>query len=193
MHDLPIAAVKIGLLSSAEQANALHDLFKNSDIPIVLDPVLASGGGTELANETLTETIKRKLFPISTLITPNSDEARRLIPNTESLDECGLNLLELGCGQVLITGTHETTQNVSNRLYHQGKLLKIFSWDRLPDSYHGSGCTLASSIAALLAHKRPMIKAVYEAQNFTWNALNSGFRPGKGQFLPNRSFWVDHD
>lgn len=193
LDDLPIAAVKIGLLSSSEQANALYELFKNSDLPIVYDPVLASGGGTELANKSLIEIIRDKLISISTLITPNSNEARLLIPNIEDLDECGIKLLELGCEQALITGTHETGKKVSNRLYHHKKPLRTFDWDRLPDSYHGSGCTLASSIAALLAHKKPMITAIYEAQKYTWDTLKAGIHPGKGQFFPNRFFWVNRD
>ena len=61
-------------------------------------------------------------------------------------------------------------------------------WQRLPGSYHGSGCTLASAVAASLAKGRPVPDAVREAQDYTWQALAAGFRRGAGQMLPNRFF-----
>jgi hydroxymethylpyrimidine/phosphomethylpyrimidine kinase len=66
-------------------------------------------------------------------------------------------------------------------------------WQRLAGSYHGSGCTLASALAAAIAKGRPIAAAVHEAQEFTWHALAAGFRPGKGQFLPNRAFRTGHE
>jgi hydroxymethylpyrimidine/phosphomethylpyrimidine kinase len=62
-------------------------------------------------------------------------------------------------------------------------------WDRLPGSYHGSGCTLASAIAAHLASGVSVAEAVMGAQEYTWRTLDAGFRPGMGQFIPDRLFW----
>jgi len=61
-------------------------------------------------------------------------------------------------------------------------------WQRLPGSYHGSGCTLASAIAALIARGLDVENAVQAAQHYTWQALAAGFRPGRGQHLPDRFF-----
>jgi hydroxymethylpyrimidine/phosphomethylpyrimidine kinase len=61
-------------------------------------------------------------------------------------------------------------------------------WTRLPGSYHGSGCTLASAIATALAQGAAVPEAVRKAQEFTWQSLAAGFRPGKGQHVPNRFF-----
>jgi hydroxymethylpyrimidine/phosphomethylpyrimidine kinase len=63
----------------------------------------------------------------------------------------------------------------------------------LPGIYHGSGCTLASAIAALLANGLPMEEAVREAQEYTWETLKYGFRPGMGQHIPDRLFWARED
>ena len=63
-------------------------------------------------------------------------------------------------------------------------------WDRLPGSYHGSGCTLASAVAAWLAQGLEIGAAVHAAQEYTWRTLVNGFRPGMGQFLPDRFFWT---
>ncbi len=193
MNDIKPAVIKIGLIGSVEVVDVLHEQLKECEIPIILDPVLASGRGTELASQALIEAIQTKLLPITTLLTPNSIEARRLAPKGKTVDECGLELLRYGCKEVLITGAHEESKTVDNRLYNEGALQETFSWDRLPYSYHGSGCTLASSIAALLARGLPLFAAIHEAQEFTWQALEQGFKPGKGQHFPNRFFWATDD
>jgi hydroxymethylpyrimidine/phosphomethylpyrimidine kinase len=97
-------------------------------------------------------------------------------------------LLKLGCRYVLVTGTHEAGAEVVNRLYDSSGLVREDKWKRLPGSYHGSGCTLASAIAAALAKGLAMPEAVRDAQDYTWHALAAGFRPGAGQFIPQRFF-----
>ena len=99
-------------------------------------------------------------------------------------------ILEMGCEYVLITGTHENTPQVVNTLYGQQGVIRSDSWQRLPGSYHGSGCTLASAIAATLANGLDVPEAVREAQEYTWQTLNAGFRPGMGQHIPDRLFWA---
>ncbi len=96
----------------------------------------------------------------------------------------------MGCEYVLITGTHENTSQVINNLYGTDGVIRTDSWDRLPGSFHGSGCTLASAIAASLANGLPLAEGVYEAQEYTWQSLKAGFRPGMGQYLPDRLFWA---
>ena len=68
--------------------------------------------------------------------------------------------------------------------------MRTDTWQRLPGSYHGSGCTLASAIAAMLASGLELPEAVREAQDYTWHALQKAYRPGMGQFLPDRLFWA---
>jgi hydroxymethylpyrimidine/phosphomethylpyrimidine kinase len=96
----------------------------------------------------------------------------------------------MGCEYVLITGTHENTPQVINTLYGPQGVIRSDSWQRLPGSYHGSGCTLASAIAATLANGLDIPEAVREAQEYTWQALNAGFRLGMGQHIPDRFFWA---
>lgn len=197
LEDVPIAAFKIGLLGSVENIAAIAEILADyPDIPLVLDPVLASGRGDELANEDMLDAMRELLIPQSTIITPNSMEARRLTldENNEeddpTLEECSQRILNLGCEYVLITGTHEQTPKVINTLYGERGVLSTSSWARLPGIYHGSGCTLASAIAALLAQGVEVAEAVKEAQEYTWQSLNAGFRPGMGQHIPDRLFWA---
>jgi hydroxymethylpyrimidine/phosphomethylpyrimidine kinase len=190
LDDMPVAAFKIGMLGSAENAQAIDAILQDyPDLPLVLDPVLASGGGTELGTDDLLDVMRSLLVSHTTVLTPNSLEARALAPQAKSLDDCALALLEQGAEYVLITGTHEDSPQVVNRLYHEQQLLESFTWERLPHSYHGSGCTLAASIAGLLALGLEPFQAINEAQDFTWNALRQGHRPGQGQYLPDRLFW----
>ena len=200
LEDMPVAAFKIGLLGSVENIAAIAEIVSDyPDIPLVFDPVLASGRGDELASEEMLDALRELLIPQATILTPNSIEARRLIQDEENeednpdLAECAKRILQIGCEYVLITGTHEHTPKVINTLYGEHGIIRSDSWARLLHIYHGSGCTLASAIAALLANGLLVEEAVKEAQEYTWQALHFGFRPGMGQHIPDRLFWARDD
>jgi len=195
LEDMPVAAFKIGLVGSVENCAAIAEVVSDyPDVPLILDPVLASGRGDEMATEEMIEAMREMLIPQTTIITPNSLEARRLADDggdeERSLEDCAKRILEMGCEYVLITGAHENTPLVINTLYGQQGVIRTDSWQRLPGSYHGSGCTLASAIAATLANGLDIPEAVREAQEYTWQTLNAGFRPGMGQHIPDRFFWA---
>ena len=197
LEDMPVDAFKIGLLGSVENIAAIAEVISDyPDIPLVFDPVLASGRGDDLVTDDMLDAMNELLLPQATIITPNSLEARRLVHDEESeeesmdLAECARIMLQKGCEYVLVTGTHERTPKVVNTLYGEAGVVRADSWPRLPGIYHGSGCTLASAIAALLANGLPIEEAVKEAQEFTWQALQYGFRPGMGQHIPDRMFWA---
>lgn len=197
LEDMPVDAFKIGLLGSVENIAAIAEVISDyPDIPLVLDPVLASGRGDDLASEDMVDALCELLLPQTTILTPNSIEARRLVSNDDNdednpdLADCAKRILQMGCEYVLVTGTHEQTPKVVNTLYGSRGVMLSDEWPRLPGIYHGSGCTLASAIAALLANGLPIADAVREAQEFTWQALQYGFRPGMGQHIPDRLFWA---
>lgn len=242
LEDMPVAAFKLGLLGSVDNIVAIANIVSDyPHIPLVLDPVLASGRGDQLVDEDMLAAMIQLLLPQTTLITPNILEARRLaqeidelaeedeededaedtllqprtpaapdpagalIPDDEesslhqdlpSQGECARRLIEAGSELVLITGSHEHTPQVINTLYGRQGVLRCDPWERLPASYHGSGCTLASAIAAYLAAGADPVEAVHAAQEYTWRTLAAGFRPGMGQHLPDRFFWArdtDHN
>jgi len=197
LEDMPVAAFKIGMLGSVENIAAIAEVVSDyPDVPLVLDPVLASGRGDELATEDMISAMRELLLPQTTILTPNSAEARRLVQDEGdesedlALGSCAERLLGFGCEYVLITGSHENTPQVINTLYGSEGMIRADSWDRLPGSYHGSGCTLASAIAATLANGLALPEAVREAQEYTWQALAAAFRPGMGQYIPDRLFWA---
>ena len=198
LEDMPVDAFKIGALGSVENIAAIAEILSDyPEVPLILDPVLASGRGDELANDEMLHALRELLLPRTTILTPNSMEARRLadVEDEEepSLATCASRLIESGCEFVLITGTHEQTPQVINTLYGKSGVVRSDSWQRLPGNYHGSGCTLASAIAAMLANGLDLPEAVREAQDYTWHTLQKAYRPGMGQFLPDRLFWARED
>jgi hydroxymethylpyrimidine/phosphomethylpyrimidine kinase len=197
LEDMPVAAFKVGFTGSLENIAAIASIVADyPDVPLVVDPVIASGRGDPMAGDEMIAGLRQLLVPLTTVLTPNSPEARRLAAQDGSDEEalelatCATRLLALGCSYVLITGTHENTTKVVNRLYGGGGELRADSWERLPGSYHGSGCTLASAIAATLARGLEPEQGIRDAQEYTWRSLAAGFRPGMGQHLPDRFFWT---
>jgi hydroxymethylpyrimidine/phosphomethylpyrimidine kinase len=197
LEDMAVAAFKIGLMGSIENIAAIAEVVSDyPDVPLILDPVLTSGRGDDLATEDMVAAMRELLIPQTTILTPNSREARRLAAedgedNEElELEGCARKILAFGAEFVLITGTHENTPKVVNTLYGSQGVVRSDSWERLPGSFHGSGCTLAAAIAATLANGLEIPEAVREAQEYTWQTLNAGFRPGMGQHIPDRFFWA---
>jgi len=191
LEDFQVSIIKIGLIGDASIATVIFQILrKYPSIPVVFDPVLAAGGGMALSDQSLVQIIVEQLLPLTTVLTPNSEEARCLAQQTD-LTQCGQTLQAKGCDYVLITGTHEQSTTVKNQLFQPNAQTEIFNWQRLPDSYHGSGCTLASAVAALMAHGLDPFTAISEAQEYTWNSLASAYQPGQGQHIPNRLFWME--
>lgn len=186
LNDIPVKAIKLGMLGSIENINALSILLEEyPQIPVVIDPVLvATGGG--ILSESGVERSYQHLFAQATLITPNVPEAYRLAPGATSLVEAGNKLLALGCKHVLITGGDDDTPKVINRYFCHDKPCQEFTFPRFAEQYHGSGCTLASAIAAHLAKGAVVPNAITQALAYTQNAIVRGFKPGKGQFVLSR-------
>lgn len=196
LEDMPVQAFKLGVLGSVDNIEAIAEIISDyPQVPVVVDPVVASGRGDELASEAMLEAMRELILPQATIITPNTIEARRLADlhrdghDEQTLYDCAAQLMNAGCEHVLITGSHAQTPQVINTLYGRGGVIRADTWERLSGSYHGSGCTLASAVAAALAHGMDMSAAVYQAQSFTWKTLAAGFRPGMGQHIPDRFFW----
>ncbi|MFM9882427.1 MAG: hydroxymethylpyrimidine/phosphomethylpyrimidine kinase [Burkholderiales bacterium] len=195
LNDMAVSAIKVGVIGSYDNAVAISAVAREyPNIPLILDPVLASGRGDPLGAQDVLEALLEHLVPMATLVTPNSLEARQLAGDITGhdleLDDCARSLTERGARHVLITGTHEPTIPVVNTLYGAAGRIRQDRWKRLGGEYHGSGCTLASAIAAALANGLDLEDAVRAAQDYTWHALRCAFRPGKGQSIPDRFFWA---
>lgn len=181
---MAILAVKIGIPGSAANAAVIAQLIAQlrlarPDLPVVLDPVLASGHGDVLSRDDAVLALA-PLLPLTTVIVPNGPEALAL-GGAE-------NLRAQGCQHVLVTGGHGDGEAVLNRWFDDAGGEREWRWPRLPGEFHGSGCTLASAIAARLALGQALPEALDLAQRYCHATLAGAYAIAPGQLMPQRFF-----
>ena len=185
LADCKIAAIKIGLLGSPAQLPVLAGLIQRCQQPVVLDPILRAGGGAELVASDFAVQMRKVLFPLCTVLTPNAAEARRWT-GASDLDAAGKALLADGVQHVLITGGDEPGETTRNRWYTEGALVRVFERPRLAGHFHGAGCTLAAALAARLSLGESMQAALTNAQAYVHETLRQARAIGGGRWLPHR-------
>jgi hydroxymethylpyrimidine/phosphomethylpyrimidine kinase len=160
LGDSQVAAVKLGMLGSTVMVDTVVELLQQQPhLPVVCDPVLRAGGGGSLGKDEVGYAMRERLLPLSLIATPNLPEARILAELPEgTADECAEKLLPF-IKHLLITGGHGDEHEVHNRLYSRDGTRRTFTCQRLPGSYHGSGCTLASALAGRLAQGEGLASA----------------------------------
>jgi hydroxymethylpyrimidine/phosphomethylpyrimidine kinase len=172
---MAIRAVKLGIPGNLANAEAIAQVIArlreaSPGLPVVLDPVLASGHGDPLARGNALAALA-PLLAVATVLVPNLPEAAALGATS--------------CEHVLVTGGHGDGAQVVNR-WHSAAGVRAWSWPRLAGEFHGSGCTLASAIAGRLALGEPMAAALEGAQRYCHQALAQSYAVAPGQRIPNR-------
>jgi len=191
LEDMQVQAIKIGMLGSAEVAEAVHSLLMDyPQIPVIFDPVLAAGGGESLAQENLRDVMTKMIMPLCKIITPNTLEAKQLALHGDNDNARAIELLDMGCEYVLLTGTHAQSENVVHKLFSNNRCLQTYMYERLPHEYHGSGCTLAASLASFLVQGHEVVSACHAALDYTYKTLQHAQPLGMGQLMPERFFWT---
>ncbi|MCL4502681.1 MAG: bifunctional hydroxymethylpyrimidine kinase/phosphomethylpyrimidine kinase [Deltaproteobacteria bacterium] len=184
LDDFPVAAVKLGMLATRDIVTAVAARLRNLEpIPVVLDPVLAAGGGFPLLDEDGIAAMLDQLFPLTTLLTPNAPEAARLtgmkISSPADLEEAARRLQARGPRWVLAKGGHLTGEPVD--ILTDGKNAYHLPGTRLTAPHqHGTGCLLASAAACYLAQGLSLPEAVNQARRLTRQALKYGLPLGHG-------------
>jgi hydroxymethylpyrimidine/phosphomethylpyrimidine kinase len=192
LEDMPVKAIKIGMIGTAENAEAIASILRQyPKLPVVYDPVFSSENNGQLSQPDLVSTVLANILPLTTVLTPNIFEVHRLSPGADTPAAAALGLLESDCDYILLTGTHSKTTDVVHSLFANHRELKTFHYPRLPGKFHGCGCTLAASLSALIAQDMPMINAVHQALDYTYKTLQHARQLGMGQMHPNRLFWQD--
>ena len=186
LSDIGADAIKIGMLGTADVARAVVSALPK-DIPLVVDPVLASTSGTAFADGGVLEVLKADFFPRATLVTPNLPEAQRLcgfdLADPQEVLRAGEMLLSLGPGAVLIKGGHGTEATVTDTLFTLDAPPRLFLAPRIETAHtHGTGCTLSTAIACGLAQGMPLTDAIARAHAFVRKAIATapGFGAGHG-------------
>ncbi len=193
LTDLPIGAIKIGMLSVPATIHAVaQSLAAYPSIPLVLDPVMISKSGAPLLHDVAVDTLRHALLPRATLLTPNLPEAARLLERTHLADllEAAQALLALGPQAVLLKGGHGDGDEVIDLLVTREQPSGyVFRHSRqLTRHTHGTGCTLSSAIAAGLAHGLALPLAVAEAIEWLQGAIANAWPLGGGHG-PVHHFW----
>ena len=178
--DIHIDAVKLGMLHNGSVLERVADLLEeNSSRHIIVDPVMVATSGDSLTADTLLDLYIKRLFPIATLLTPNTYEASLLsgmrVETLQDLYRAGEALLELGCNGVLMKGGHLEGDRMTDLLLIRGEKPLLLENKKInTPNTHGTGCTLSSAIAAYLALGYSLKDAVIEANRYVNQAILSG-------------------
>ena len=186
LGDIGADAVKCGMLADAEVIGAVAGaLSRYPEPPLVLDTVLIAQSGDPLLEDDPVEVMVDKLFPRALLITPNADEAERLtgieVTGVDAMREAGRKLREMGAAGVLVKGGHVPGERLTDLLLLPDGGERVFTGPRIDtDHTHGSGCTLASGIAAGLALGMELADAVAAGREYLRRGISKAHRTGKG-------------
>jgi hydroxymethylpyrimidine/phosphomethylpyrimidine kinase len=184
----PIAAIKTGLLCSAEIVSAVAETILNLDkmsvprIPLVIDPVFVATSGDPLLEPAAIESYEKELFPLATLITPNLDEAERLvgtkINNRQSMRGAGKELQKRFGTGILLKGGHLAGEHAVDILFANGKVMEFSALKVFGVATHGTGCTYSAAVTAGLASGLSLEKAVGQAKKFVTESIRTHFQWG---------------
>jgi len=178
-----IGAVKIGMIGTAEATRTIAETLQHQDkIPVILDPVLAASSEDRLTCDDLCAPVVQALLPLVTLITPNRAELAQLTMSEPAQNDSeairqGEALIQLGACAVLVKGGHAVDSMAHDYLLVSGQPPACFSQKRLKTGMRGTGCTLATAIAAQMARGFSLHEAVAAAKQFVYDVLESRSRP----------------
>jgi hydroxymethylpyrimidine/phosphomethylpyrimidine kinase len=183
--DIGIDAVKTGMLHTREIVEAVSEEIGRQNYPLVIDPVMATKSGASLLEEDAKSAMIKSLFPLATIVTPNSVEAEMIsrikIESVEDAKDAAKKIADLGVKAVLIKGGHAfSDKEAMDLLYLNGKF-KVFGAKRIKTkTTHGAGCSFAAAIVAELAKGRNVVDAVEKAKDLITRAIRFGFNIGRG-------------
>lgn len=186
--DLAVDAVKIGMLATPAVIDAVAaGLEAHGQRQVVLDPVMIAASGDPLLRDDAVDTLRRRLMPLALVVTPNLPEAARLLDGPVAANRADMAaqadaLLALGPRAVLVKGGHGTEAESADLLLDADGPFWLTAPRHPTENTHGTGCTLASAIAAELARGRPLREAVAEAKAYVTAAIRAAdsLRVGHG-------------
>lgn len=196
ISDIQPAAVKIGMLGTAEVVGVVVDFLHSASLPnVVLDPVLRSSSGANLLDEAGLKVLRSRLLSFADVITPNLEEAGMLtgveVRDLDSMRMAAKNLIERGAKAAVVTGGHleEIVDVLAESKPQGGIAFDVIRGEsvRTPNT-HGTGCAFSTSLACNLALGRSLLDAVQEAKIYVRNALKHSYVIGKGVNPVNHSF-----
>lgn len=200
LSDIRVDVVKTGMLPQGGIVRAVASAIREHHISkIVVDPVLVATSGDSLAGSDTMQALISDLLPLATVVTPNLSEAEKLtgrpIGGVSDMRQACIDIAAMGCSNVLLKGGHlinergdkpkvygdDCDPNVATDILYNGKDFQAFTKPRIiSTNTHGTGCTLASSIAAQLAKKESVQSAVETAKEYVFKGIAQGLSIGRG-------------
>jgi len=193
--DFDVAAVKTGMLSSAEIVTTVARMLKPQNVTnLVVDPVMVSKSGHPLLQPDAIEAVKRDLIPLALVVTPNIHEAQQLsgieIKTLSDARQAAKVIHQLGCRNVLIKGGHLLADRATDLLY-DGQFFEVFKGEFIDTPHtHGTGCTYASAIAAHLALGKSLSQAITAAKAYLTEAIRHALAIGHGRGPTNHFYFL---
>ena len=195
--DLPVAAVKTGMLASSGVIETVAAALRKYRPPFfVLDPVMVSKSGYRLLEDEARGALREELFPLATVITPNVHEAEALtgreVRSLEDAEDAGRELLQDGPGAVLVKGGHLLTERATDVLV-TSEGAEVFPGEWVDTNHtHGTGCTYSAAIATHLARGRSLRDAVGVSKAYVTEAIRNGIAIGQGAGPTDHFFYLRH-
>jgi len=187
LSDIPIHAIKIGMVYNNEIITAVSDILRNLKIPIILDPIVSAGTGAQLLQREFLSDFKTKLIPICDVVTPNINEAEKLsgikIKNESDIKKTALKIQKQGARNVVIKGGHFRNEEmiiIDTILDEFAKFTVIKNPRMKIVETHGSGCNFSAAVTAFVALKFPIVKACIMANKYVHNSIVNTLKIGKG-------------
>ncbi len=193
--DFEIGGIKTGMLFSTGIVRFVSAKLRALKVRnLVVDPVMISKSGCELLKPDAVESVKRDLFPLARVVTPNIHEAQRLadlkIETLEDAREAARRIHKLGCETVLVKGGHLNEQPATDLLY-DGRDFTLIPGEFIDTPHtHGTGCTYSAAIAAQLALGRDLIEAVRASKRYITEAIRHSLAIGHGQGPTNHFYFL---
>ncbi len=183
--DITPDVIKIGALGCGDLIAPLCNVLRQLPCKIIYDPVLRAGGGGHLSDERLVHEVRQNLLPITYLCTPNTPELHALSGVAD--ETAAINhLIGAGCRHVLVTGGHDQGERRSNRLYDGPTLRQQWFWERIAGEYRGTGCSLSTAIAALMANGNSLANSCEQAMAYLSASVEQAYSIGSSQRIPLR-------
>ncbi len=194
LEDAAVCAFKIGMLGSESNAAAVHTLLQDyAHIPVIVDATLITYDVEHYESGRLLEALRQMVIPSAHILVVNPRGAQYLAGNSDALDACAHQLMELGAEHVLLTRANHNGGRVANRFFGNFRLLETLACHHAAQEYQGEGSTLTAAVAGFVAQGVRPVAAVHQALEYTEHCIKRGFRAGMGSPIPNRLYASRHN
>lgn len=192
LEDMEVKAIKVGFPGSVANVEAIHSILRDyPHIPLIVHPAFCLWDEISAEQGDLPAALTELLLPLSEVAVVSLREAHVFVRESDTIDATAQAITSKGCRHLLLTQVLQKEDRAVTGLYEPTGLIKRYDWEKAPPICHGSISTLANAVASLRAHDSPVLSAIEQAQNYTWQAMMAARQLGFRRPTPHRMFWAD--